>query len=115
MKALNFYTTDHQGHLLCRKKSCTIRLGDKTGKYVEGDIVWITAGSRFSPRKKLFTAVIDRVFVKPLLSISEEDLTGESPDFQNQDDLLEHFKDIYKKEFKGDELVTVIYFSEIIE
>lgn len=115
MKVLNFYTTDHQGHLLCRKKNCTIRLGDKSAKYAEGDVVWITAGKRFAPRKLLFTAVLDRVFVKPLSSVSEEDLRGESPDFQNLGDLLSHLRDIYKKEPKGDEIVTVIYFSEILE
>src|SRR5690606_5270644 len=79
VKALNFYPTVYQAHLLASQKRCTIRLGDKRDKYREGDIVWVTYGSRFAPRQKLFAAVIDRVTVKRLEELTEEELRAEDP------------------------------------
>ena len=43
-------------------------MGDKTDKYAEGDIVWVTVGKKFAQKKRIYTAMIDRVLVK---SISE--------------------------------------------
>ena len=54
MRALNFYSSQHHEQLLTRRKKCTIRLGDKTGKYSEGDIVWITSGRRYKQKEKIF-------------------------------------------------------------
>lgn len=115
VRALNFYSSNYHGHLLCRKKACTIRLGDKRDKYQEGDIVWITAGNRFEPRKKVFTAVLDRVIVKTLAELSEDDLKGESPDIRSIDDVVKYLSEIYRRPVERDEIVTVIYFSEIID
>ena len=53
MKALNFYSSNYHVQLVCRRKSCTIRFGDKRSKYQEGDIVWVTVGKRFHQRKKI--------------------------------------------------------------
>ena len=39
-------------------------MGDKTDKYAEGDIVWVTVGKKFAQKKKIYTAMIDRVLVK---------------------------------------------------
>ena len=36
-------------------------MGDKTEKYAEGDIVWVTVGKKFAQKKKIYTAMIDRV------------------------------------------------------
>ena len=41
MRALNFYSSTYHNQLICRRKTCTIRMGDKTDKYAEGDIVWV--------------------------------------------------------------------------
>ena len=80
MKALNFYSSNYHVQLVCRRKSCTIRFGDKRSKYQEGDIVWVTVGKRFHQRKKIYAAVIDRVLVKPIGQLTREDLQGENPD-----------------------------------
>ncbi|MDA8213241.1 MAG: RNA-binding protein [Clostridia bacterium] len=115
MRALNFYSSNYHGHLLCRKKTCTIRLGDKTAKYSEGDIVWVTAGNRYSPRKKVFTGVLDRVQLKTIKELTPEDLRGESPDIRSHRDVVDYLSEIYGRTVSEDDTVTVIYFSEIIE
>lgn len=115
MRVLNFYSTNYHGHLLCRKKNVTIRLGDKSDKYCAGDIVWITTGQRYLPRKKIFTAVLDSVDIKSVVSVTNEDLKCESPDMKSTDDLVIFLKEIYKRDVSEDDVVTVIYFSEILE
>lgn len=115
MRALNFYSSNYHSQLVCRRKICTIRLGDKTNKYSEGDIVWVTVGKRFSQKKKIFTAVIDRVLVKPISQLTMDDLHGENPDLTSVDDLLVFLQSIYDKTLTSSDVVTVVYFSEIIE
>lgn len=115
MRALNFYSSNYHSQLVCRRKTCTIRLGDKTHKYAEGDIVWVTVGKRFAQKKKIYTAAIDRVLVKPICQLTAEDLQGENPDLANVDDLLVFLRSIYDKALTLTDTVTVVYFSEIIE
>lgn len=115
MKALNFYSSNYHSQLVCRRKICTIRLGDKTNKYMEGDIVWVTVGKRFSQKKRIFTAVIDRVLVKPIAQLTVDDLQGENPDLTSIDDLMVFLQSIYDKTLTCSDLVTVVYFSEVIE
>lgn len=115
MRALNFYSSNYHSQLVCRRKTCTIRLGDKTNKYAEGDIVWVTVGKRFQPKKKIYTACIDRVLVKPICQLTAEDLQGENPDLTNVDDLVVFLQSIYDKPLTPTDTVTVVYFSEIIE
>lgn len=114
MRALNFYSSQHHEQLLTRRKKCTIRLGDKTGKYSEGDIVWITIGKRYEQKEKIFTAVIDRVLVKPIAQLTSEDVQGENPDVSNVKDVLTFLESMYDKTMTPTDKVTVVYFSEII-
>lgn len=115
MRALNFYSSNYHIQLVCRRKTCTIRLGDKTDKYTEGDIVWVTVGPRFQPRKKIFTAMLDRVLVKPIEDLTLQDLQGENPDISSVDEVLAFMSTIYNKTITPSDVVTVVYFSEIIE
>ncbi|HMM20525.1 MAG TPA: ASCH domain-containing protein [Selenomonadales bacterium] len=115
MRALNFYSSTYHSQLVCRRKTCTIRLGDKTHKYTEGDIVWVTVGKRFAQKKKIYTAMIDRVLVKPIQQLTVDDLQGENPDLESVDDLLAFLQAIYDKTLTPSDTVTVIYFSEVIE
>jgi hypothetical protein len=115
MRALNFYSSNYHNQLLSRQKTCTIRLGDKSYKYAEGDIVWVTVGKRFSQKKKLYTAIIDRVLIKPVAQLTTEDLRGENTDFADNNDLVIFMQSIYDKSITPTDTVTVIYFSEIIE
>ncbi|MDI7250651.1 MAG: RNA-binding protein [Bacillota bacterium] len=115
MRALNFYSSVYHANLLTREKCCTIRLGDKRDKYREGDLVWVTYGNRFQPRRKVFLAVIDRVAVKPISALTTEDLRGESPDMKSPEDALGFLKSIYGRDISPDETVSVIHFSEVTD
>jgi len=66
MYALNFYSPIVAEQLRSGRKTATIRLGDKSAKYRKGMIVQVLAGARFSPRERVFNAVIDKVEVKLL-------------------------------------------------
>ncbi len=45
------------------RKTATIRLGDKSGKYRKNQAVLVTIGYQHSPRERIFEAVIDQVEV----------------------------------------------------
>jgi hypothetical protein len=115
MKALNFYSSVYHGFLVNRNKSCTIRLGDKTAKYEDGDVVLVTYGDKFRQRKKVYTAVIDQVVVKPLSELTQEDLQGENPEMKSPQDAVEFLGQIYKSPITLDSVVTVVHFSEVVE
>ncbi|HHV79996.1 MAG TPA: RNA-binding protein [Firmicutes bacterium] len=115
MRALNFYSSIYQANLVVRSKRCTIRLGDKRQKYSEGDIVMVTYGDRFKPRKRIFNAVIDRVIVKTIGELTQEDLLAENPDMKTPKDALDFLKRIYEVPMDENTLVTVIYFSEVMD
>ena len=115
MKALNFSSSVYHASLLAREKRCTIRLGDKSDKYREGDIVWVTYGNRFERRYRVFTAVLDRVDVKLVRELTRGDIKAESPDMNTMDDVVRFLEAIYDRRVSPDDTVTVIYFSEILE
>lgn len=115
MKALNFYSSVYHGFLVNRDKSCTIRLGDKTYKYQDGDVVLVTYGDRFKPRKKVFTAVIDKVTVKRIGDLTADELQGENPEMRSAQDAVEFLAQVYKSDIGLDSVVTVVHFSEIVE
>jgi len=115
MKALNFYSSKHHTQLISHRKTCTIRLGDKTDKYQPGAIVWVTVGPRFAPRKKVFTALLDRVVVKSIEELTQDDLHGENPDMSSINELLIFMNTIYDKVITPSDVVTVVYFSEIMD
>ena len=56
MYALNFYSPIVADQLRSRRKTVTIRLGDKSGKYKKGMVVQVLAGQRYGPRQKIFDA-----------------------------------------------------------
>lgn len=115
MRALNFYSSVYHGFLVSRDKTCTIRLGDKTYKYQDGDVVMVTYGDKFKQRKKVFTAMIDQVRVKKIRDLTTEDLQGENPEMQTPQDAVDFLNQIYKSEITLDSVVTVVHFSEIVE
>lgn len=115
MKALNFYSSVYHAFLVSRDKTCTIRLGDKTYKYQDGDVVLVTYGDKFKQRRKVFTAVLDQVRVKRIGDLTAEDLQGENPEMKSPADAVEFLSQIYKSPITMDSVVTVVHFSEIIE
>lgn len=115
MRALNFYSSVYHGFLVSRDKTCTIRLGDKTHKYQDGDVVLVTYGDKFKTRKKLFTAIIDQVRVKKIRDLTADDLRGENPEMSRPSDAVEFLRNIYTDPIDLDSTVTVVHFSEISE
>lgn len=115
MYALNFYTELYEEVLRNGRKSATIRLGDKTDKYVAGLVVWVTVGQRFGKRQKLFSAILDSVEVKLVADISPRDVSKENPEFRTKEECLQLLRRVYGPEVSLEDTVTVIYFSPISE
>jgi hypothetical protein len=113
MYALNFYSPIVADQLRSRRKTATIRLGDKSGKYKKGMIVAVLAGSRYSPREKIFDAVIDKVEVKMLGELSPRDIEHDNPEIRRPEEMATFLGALYNREVGPDDTVTVIRFSEI--
>ena len=111
--ALNFYSPIVENQLRSGRKSATIRLGDKSGKYRKGMIVAVLAGARFGPRKKIFDAVIDKVEVKTLGELSPNEIEHDNPEIRRVEDMAQFLGTLYNREVSESDLVTVIRFSEI--
>ena len=115
MMALNFQAAKHKKMLMERTKNCTVRLGDVSQLYPEGSIVWITTGKKFTPKKKLYTAFLDKVRVKTMANLTSEDLGVQNPEINSREELIADFEQIYKKRITMEDTVTVIYFTEVME
>jgi hypothetical protein len=115
MYALNFYSDLYGDVLKNNRKTCTIRLGDKSDKYHNGMIVWVTVGPRFGRRQKLYSAILDRVEVKTVADLSPRDIEREGPELRNDDDVIELLSRIYGDFVTPQSTVTVVYFSRVDE
>ena len=113
MYALNFYSPMVADQLRSGRKTATIRLGDKSGKYKKGMIVQVLAGARYSPREKVFEAVIDKVDVKTLAELSPREIEHDNPQIRRVDELVWFLSQLYNREVAEDEIVTLIRFSQI--
>ena len=113
MYALNFYSPIVESQLRSGRKSATIRLGDKSAKYRKGMIVAVLAGARYSPRHKIFDAVIDKVEVKRLVDLSPNEIEHDNPEIRRVDDMRAFLGTLYNRDVSDEDLVTVIRFSEI--
>lgn len=115
MKAINFYTQLYEEMLRRGRKTATVRLGDKTSKYETGELVWITVGSRYARRRKLFTAIIDSVAVKPISEVTPRELERENPEMRTHEELCKFLSVIYDRPVLPEDSVTVVHFSPVSE
>jgi hypothetical protein len=76
-------------------------------------IVQVLAGTRFSPRQKIFDAVIDKVEVKTLEELSPREIEHDNPEIRRPEEMAGFLGQLYNREVSPDETVTVIRFSEI--
>jgi hypothetical protein len=113
MYALNFYSPIVAEQLRSGRKTATIRLGDKAGKYRKGMIVQVLAGARFSPRDRVFNAVIDKVEVKKLAELSPREIEHDNPEIRRTEDMALFLSQLYNREVTPEDTVTVIRFSQI--
>jgi hypothetical protein len=114
MYALNFYTPMVADQLRTGRKSATIRLGDKSAKYRKGMVVQVLCGNRFSPRERIFDAVIDKVEVKTLGELSPREIEHDNPEIRRTDEMAHFLGQLYNREVKPEDVVTVIRFSQIL-
>ena len=114
MYALNFYSPIVADQLRSRRKTATIRLGNKAAKYRKGMVVQVLVGMRFGPREKIFDAVIDKVEVKPLGELSPREIERENPEIRRPDEMVTFLSQLYNREITSESTVTVIHFSEIV-
>ena len=114
MYALNFYSPMVADQLRTGRKSATIRLGDKSGKYKKGMIVQVLCGNRYSPRERIFDAVIDKVEVKTLGELSPRESEHDNPQIRRTDERAQFLSQLYNREVGPDDEVTVIRFSQIL-
>ena len=113
MYALNFYSPIVEAQLRANRKTATIRLGDKSGKYKKGMIVTVLVGVRYGQREKIFDAVIDKVEVKQISELSPREIEHDNPEIRRPEEMAGFLGQLYNREVADDELVTVIRFSEI--
>ena len=112
--ALNFYSPIVENQLRSGRKSATIRLGDKSGKYRKGMIVTVLVGVRYGQREKIFDAVIDKVEVKRLGDLSPREIEHDNPEIRRADELAHWLTQLYNRPVGEDDTVTVIRFSGIL-
>lgn len=111
--ALNFYSPIVSDQLRSRRKTATIRLGDKADKYKKGQIVAVLVGTRFGPRSKIFEAVIDKVVVKPLGECSPREIERDNPEFRGPEQMATFLSQLYNRTVTEQDTVTLIHFSDI--
>jgi hypothetical protein len=113
MYALNFYSPIVAEQLRTQRKTATIRLGDKAGKYKKGMVVQVLVGVRFGAREKIFDAVIDKVEVKTLGELSPREIEHDNPEIRHADEMAHFLGTLYNREVSESDTVTVIRFSAI--
>jgi hypothetical protein len=113
MYALNFYSPIVADQLRSRRKTATIRLGDKSGKYKKGMVVQILVGQRYGPREKIFDAVIDKVEVKRLMELSPREIEHDNPEIRRPEEMASFLGRLYNRDVTEEDVVTLIRFSEI--
>ena len=75
----------------------------------------VTIGYQFSPREKIFEAVIDQVDVKRVRDLSPRDIEHDNPELRRQEDLIHFLEQIYGQPVTMEDIVTVVRFSQIVE
>jgi hypothetical protein len=113
MYALNFYSPIVADQLRSRRKTATIRLGDKSRKYKKGMVVQVLVGLRYGPRDKIFDAVIDKVEVKSLAECSPREIEKDNPEIKRTEDMATFLGQLYNRDVTEESTVTVIHFSDI--
>src|ERR1043166_6695065 len=102
MYALNFYSPIVADQLRSHRKTATIRLGDKSAKYKKGMVMSVLCGARYSPREKVFDAVIDKVEVKRLVELSPREIEHDNPEIRRTEEMATFLGQLYNREVTGE-------------
>lgn len=115
MQVLNFYSTIFADELKRGRKTATIRLGDKSHKYRKNQLVLVTIGYQYSPRERIFEAVVDHVEVMRLSELSPRDIKHDNPEFRRIEETINFLEQIYGRPVTAEDVVTVVRFSQIVD
>jgi hypothetical protein len=115
VQVLNFYSTIFADELKKGRKTATIRLGDKSSKYRKNQAVLVTIGYQYSPRERIFEAVIDDVEVMKISQLSPRDIKHDNPEFRRHEELINFLEQIYGRSVSMEDTVTVVRFSQILD
>ena len=75
----------------------------------------MNVGYQYSPREKLFQAVIDHVDIKQISELRQRDIEHDNPEFRRHDELIHFLEQIYGRDVTPEDTVTVVRFSQVIE
>jgi hypothetical protein len=115
VQVLNFYSRIFADQLKRGRKTATIRLGDKSHKYRKNQLVLVTIGYQYSPRERIFEAVIDQVEVKRVRELSPRDIEHDNPEFRRHEEMIHFLEQIYGRPVTMNDEVTVVRFSQIVD
>jgi hypothetical protein len=115
VQVLNFYSAVFADQLRHGRKTATIRLGDKSHRYRKNTLVLVTIGYQYSPRQRIFEAVVDAVEVKRVKDLSPRDVEHDNPEFRRVEELIHFLEQIYGRKISMDDVVTVVRFSRLVE
>ena len=76
-------------------------------------VVAVLCGARYSPREKVFDAVIDKVEVKRLVDLSPREIEHDNPEIRRTEEMASFLGALYNREVSEEDTVTVIRFSQI--
>ncbi len=114
MYALNFYSPIVADQLRTRPQDGDDPPRRQVAKYKKGMIVQVLVGARYSPREKIFDAVIDKVEVKTLAELSPREIEHDNPEIRRPEELAIFLGQLYNRAVDAeDDTVTVIRFSQI--
>ncbi len=74
----------------------------------------VLCGNRYSPRERIFDAVIDKVEVKTLGELSPREIEHDNPEIRRTDEMAHFLAQLYNRDVGADDVVTVIRFSQIL-
>jgi len=77
--------------------------------------VLVTIGYQYSPRERIFDAVIDQVEVMKIGELSPRDIKHDNPEFRRHEELINFLEQIYGREVSTEDTVTVVRFSQILD
>lgn len=107
IKVLNFFPF-YANLIRDKKKTTTLRLGNKCSLYKAGEQMDITIGWDLKNVERLGKIVITEVILKKIKDLTTVDLVGESPDCLIPDAVKYCLGAIYRKDVNEEDIVTIV-------
>jgi len=112
MEILNFHHS-YEKEIINKTKNTTIRLGEKTDKYKDGQQVMITVIKHDFRQDKIGEAIIEKCYTKQIKDLLQEDVEGESDDVNSKEKLKLALNKLHGLPIGNNTVVTVIKFHFI--